>query len=112
MNSIAMNGGLQYPMDYMPCNELVPLNTLSGSLSNFNLIERLNKNEEAEMNMQAYFQRVSHNEGYATNDETESKEESFTHFKIGTLNKVLIVKICIGFHISFKLAKFHLNLVF
>ena len=83
MNIAAMNGGV--PPTTSPNSELAPLNQLSGSLSNFNLIDRLNKNSELAQQLNNYCMHglvTNHASDSDTNDESEDKDGCF-QFKIG-----------------------------
>ena len=86
MNIAALNGGVNYSPDAMSSPELAPLNKLSGSLSNFNLIERLNENAELIQKLDNYCMcNVKLPEvGSSCNDSTDPSSD-LCQFKIGKL---------------------------
>lgn len=86
MNIAAVTGGVKYSPDAMSCPELAPLNKLSGSLSNFNLIERLNDNDELVSQLGNYCMcDIKLPEMGPLCNESTDPSSDFCQFKIGKL---------------------------
>lgn len=90
MNTASVNGGVIYSPDAMSSPELAPLNKLSGSLSNFNLIERLNENAELMQQLDKYCMHgITIPEVNVSGNDSTDPSSDFCQFKIGKQQIIL-----------------------
>ena len=84
MNVAAMNGGSPTYDGPKSVGELAPLNLLSGSLSNFDLVNRLNQKEDLidQINQYCTHGLMGHNDDACYDNDDDTKNQSF-QFRIG-----------------------------